>query len=93
MLMSREHKKLLLKHRVVLVNNMDTESVLNELQAKSILTSRHADMIRSQPVRFRMNEALLDSLATEATFQAFIEALRNTEQHHLVNELGLGWYP
>ena len=85
--MSDEHKQLLCKFRLILVDNMEPDDVVNHLQSRPrrTLTDRHMTDIKSESGREQQVECLLDRLyrRPDYAFNNLVEALEATSQEHL----------
>ena len=91
--MNKAHKKLLLRHRLALVEDLDTEDVCGLLFQNRVITENDSELIAAEKTRRQRNEALLDLLPRKGpkAYGRFLEVLRETGIYgHLVDLLDSG---
>lgn len=87
--MDPRHRKILQQHRVDLVSGLNTADLCDGLLSKGIFTQDMIEEIQSKTTNRDKARKLLIDLETRGSraFQAFLESLRETEQHHFAELL------
>ena len=86
------HQQIIQEQNVYLVDNVDPENgLLNHLFSKKVINFREKETIASKLTYFVKNEELLRLLymKSRADFDAFLEALRLSNQSHIADKLVL----
>ncbi|KAK3730113.1 hypothetical protein QZH41_013737 [Actinostola sp. cb2023] len=81
--MNKEHKTLLRKNRVALVEDLEPRPVLNSLYQEGILSENDLELLRSLATRREKVEKILDTLPRRgpSAFEAFYKALLYNQEH------------
>ena len=87
-MMSAGNKYILQISSQRLINDMDTESILQSLQSETVITNDEAKRIE-ELVPSKRNEAIIDVVIRKpnSAFYQFKDALNDTNQKHLANLL------
>ncbi|XP_046350257.2 uncharacterized protein LOC124131199 [Haliotis rufescens] len=87
--MSGRHKQAIQLNRDILVENMMSDDIFNDLIANKILTTADVSRIKEKNTREAINEELLNSLVrkSDRAFYVFVKALRKTLQEYLANRI------
>nr|XP_055044818.1 caspase-9 isoform X2 [Misgurnus anguillicaudatus] len=87
--MDPRHRQILQQHRVDLVSGLNTADLCDGLLSKGIFTQDMIEEIQSKTTNRDKARKLLIDLETRGSraFQAFLESLRETEQHHFAELL------
>ncbi|XP_059807946.1 caspase-9 [Hypanus sabinus] len=90
--MEESRRKLLQKHRLKIVNNLQPELLYGRLVLKNIFTEDMIEEIKSSGTRRDQARQLIIDLQSRGTraFPAFLESLEETKQHNLANLLKEG---
>ena len=86
----RGQRQTLIDHYTFLVEEMEAEgTLLNYLLQYEVLDEQETAEIRTLAVRQKKNEKLLDFVmrTTSAQYDKFLEALKESKQEHVCNEL------
>jgi len=79
------------KHYVFLVNTIDAKDsgLVAELYQAKVLNIPQRDTINAEAISYTQNEKLLSMLSrkTKDQFDKFLDALDNTGQHHVRNQI------
>ncbi|XP_059189262.1 caspase-9 [Centropristis striata] len=90
--MEETHKKILLRNRTNLVENLDPSILYDGLIEKRVFTQDMIDEIKSSGTRRAQARQLVQDLATRGSraFPLFLQCLQETEQHSLAELLQNG---
>ncbi|XP_062889028.1 caspase-9 isoform X2 [Mobula hypostoma] len=90
--MEESQRRLLQKHRVTLVNNLQPEHLYSRLVAKNIFTEDMIEEVKNSGTRRDQARQLIIDLQSRGTraFPAFLESLEETKQHNLADLLKEG---
>ncbi|XP_033102465.1 death domain-containing protein CRADD-like isoform X2 [Anneissia japonica] len=91
-MMNEFHKRILIQNRVRLVNDLQSETLINYMIQDEIMTPNHAEMLKSKLTTQYKNEYFLDLLATRGpkAFGSFLKNLKESEDdplYEFVNNL------
>ena len=94
--MLQQHKDALRRNRVLFIQEMNVEPVLQRLRQFNVISQNNLESLQAPPTRDEKNEHLLDMLPKRGpkAFQAFCRALSSTGQQHLRNTIqpeGVNW--
>ena len=87
--MTKEHENILRTNRVILVDKMEPDHVINHLRSTRVLTDGQVDKIKAKGTRREQVECLLDILVLrpDTAFDALVHSLEATEQENLADLL------
>lgn len=74
------------RHRSFLVDRLDPDfGILDDLLSSGYLTRPEMQRIKSGQDSYERNEKLLDFVLRKSNFLEFLEALKSSNQNHLLN--------
>ena len=86
-----EHTNIIRDKYIFLLDNIDTKysTVIDELVSSRVLDERERDEITCQSSQYGQNEKLLSVLSRKSAqqFQLFVEALKNSGQGHVADNI------
>ena len=87
--MTPQHKRILVKNRLDITQNMMPQVLLRYLRSKNAFTAYDVELVETGLTGLEQNQLLLDTLSKKAdiAFHHFVEGLRSTSQPHIAGLL------
>ena len=92
--MSEVHKRVLLKTRVRLIEDISPEELCPHLLSNEVITSREKEIIQSGATRSEQVEGIVDIISRkpDSHFELFVECLKESSHKHLAYMLIAGTF-